>query len=105
MSNKNNTDCVEFYEADEQPYGVFSNYFNNPITIASIEYASVEHFYQSSKFHDAQYQEVIRQASTPNKAKILASQKTGGGYAWLQFTIAHRCSIFNITLLGSFHLH
>ena len=76
---------VEFFREDEK-WGELSNFYPSPIRIDGIHYPTVEHYYQSQKFHhDAQYMEVIRTASTPNKAKILARQQVclrGLAYTW-----------------------
>jgi hypothetical protein len=72
---------IRFYSATDS-FGEFSNFYPSPITIHGISYATVEHFYQSQKFLDPDYRELIRSASTPNKAKILAHQQLGGGYKW-----------------------
>lgn len=46
----------------------------------------MEHFYQSKKFEETKenkwfIEEIINQ-STPNKSRVLATQKVGGGYKW-----------------------
>ena len=41
-----------------------------------------EHIFQSLKFDDEEYREVIRNTSTPGKAFILARQKIVSGYKW-----------------------
>ena len=78
------TTTIRFYEAKEQPYGAFCNYFISPITINGKRYQSVEHYFQSQKFHgvDEKFEEVVRTAATPHQAKILARMQTAGGYKW-----------------------
>ena len=75
-----------FYDHKEKPYGVFSNFATYPITIDGKDYPTTEHYYQACKFigsEDAEeYAELIRAQSTPMKAKVLATQKIGGGYKW-----------------------
>jgi ribA/ribD-fused uncharacterized protein len=83
---------VGFYEANKgERHGAFCNYHLAPQVMADGKsYASVEHFYQSRKIDASQsadhaaFAEVIRAASTPNKAKILATMSVsdGRGYAW-----------------------
>ena len=75
---------VAFYAASDVPYGCFSNYCLSSIRVQGVLYPSVEHYYQCQKFSSqhAEYRELIRQASTANKAKILARQQTAGGYRW-----------------------
>jgi N-glycosidase YbiA len=79
---------INFYDL-KNSYGEFSNFYPSPITIDDIEYPTVEHFYQSKKFmgdgaskESLKYAKIIAKQSTPGKAKILANQKTGGGYKW-----------------------
>lgn len=76
---------IEFYD-EKNEFGEFSNYFLSNITIDGKRYPTVEHYFQSQKFigsKDAEkYAEIIREQSTPNKAKILANQRQGGGYKW-----------------------
>lgn len=68
--------------------GRFSNFYPFPIVIDDIEYPTTEHWYQATKFMDKddethlEYIKLISKQSTPNKAKILARQKIGGGYKW-----------------------
>eukprot|EP01119_Soliformovum_irregulare_P024979 TRINITY_DN9107_c0_g1_i1.p1 TRINITY_DN9107_c0_g1~~TRINITY_DN9107_c0_g1_i1.p1 ORF type:complete len:173 (-),score=33.17 TRINITY_DN9107_c0_g1_i1:61-579(-) len=59
------------------------------LVIDSLSWRSIEHYYQAQKFlgpdHTAkaeEYAEKIRLSVTANIARILANQKTGGGYAW-----------------------
>ncbi len=72
---------IDFYNPKEH-MGEFSNYFKSPINIDGKYYETVEHYFQSQKFPNTDYSEIIRTQNTPNKAKILASQKRGGGYKW-----------------------
>lgn len=92
----------KFYNLKEA-YGSFSNFSNHAIevsitpscvyyhstTVSPKHFQSVEHFFQWTKFHFPEaskesiaYSELISQASTPNKARILALQLEKGGYAW-----------------------
>lgn len=79
---------LEFFDENEKPYGVLSNYYgiiqdkNFKLIVNGINYKSVEHLWQSLKFTDIEYSKLIAEQSTPNKAKILANQKLGGGYKW-----------------------
>ncbi|KAJ3181233.1 hypothetical protein HDU87_001362 [Geranomyces variabilis] len=81
---------IEFYTGDSK-YGEFSNFYEpkTPITWNGHKYATTEHAFQAAKFSapgaspaSLEYASLIRQTSTPNKARVLALQKTGGGYAW-----------------------
>ncbi len=79
---------IRFYDPKKEN-GELSNYYGSKITIDGIEYATSEHYYQANKFtgnmndkRSLEYVELIRSQNTPNKAKILASQKIQGGYQW-----------------------
>ncbi|KAI8912157.1 hypothetical protein DFJ77DRAFT_467136 [Powellomyces hirtus] len=81
---------ILFY-TDSDKYGEFSNYYilSSPFKWKDREYCTSEHAFQAAKFlhpeaneHSLAFGDEIRKASTPNKARILALQKTGGGYAW-----------------------
>lgn len=63
---------ILFYNENEA-YGYFSNYYMLPITINGVEYASVEHYYQSRKTQSIPYSEKIRTASTADEAKTLGN--------------------------------
>ena len=73
---------VEFYESSDEPYGFLCNFCATPIFVDDVRYPTVEHYYQCQKFTDVEYRELIRTASTANKARILAQQKIAGGYQW-----------------------
>lgn len=67
----------------------FSNFSDHKIEYNGKIYPTVEHFFQSMKFvHtlstpiDLEYAELIRQQSTPNKARILANQEKKTQYPW-----------------------
>jgi N-glycosidase YbiA len=67
---------VRFYSVTEKPFGVFSNYAISPLVADDGKrYNSAEALYQSLKFTDPQYREVIRLAKTPHQSKVLASQR------------------------------
>lgn len=81
---------ILFYDA-KQPFGEFSNFYKLKCGIQynGKVYPTSEHLYQAQKFmgpdateRDLEYAEKIRVASTPNKARVLAKLKTGGGYKW-----------------------
>jgi ribA/ribD-fused uncharacterized protein len=63
-------------------FGEFSNFYPAKIILGGKVYPNAEQAFQASKFLDETYRELIRQANTPFIAKILACQKTGGGYKW-----------------------
>lgn len=79
---------IEFYDP-KNAYGEFSNYFASSVTIDNVRYPTTEHYYQAQKFlgkgandRSLEYAKTIIKQNTPNKAKILASQKVQGGYKW-----------------------
>ncbi len=96
VEEKCQTECEDsspilFYTGDHL-YAELSNYFEEKKASFQHQgrvYKSSEHAFQASKFlhpdassQSVEYAELIRTASTPNQARILATQKTGGGYAW-----------------------
>lgn len=77
---------ILFYEKN-QPYYEFSNFYEVEVTYNGIVYPTSEHAYQAAKFlgntqEEQEYMDIIRKANTPGIARILALQKTGGGYKW-----------------------
>ena len=79
---------IKFYDKTDK-YFEFSNFYMAPVEIDGKIYPSSEHAYQAFKFlgpqateRDKEYAEIIRKINTPNKAKILATQKRVGGYKW-----------------------
>ena len=79
---------MSFYSETKGDFREFSNYFgkkqdkNYKLVIDGKNWQTTEHYFQSQKFSDTCYSEIIRNAKTPNIARILALQKTGGGYKW-----------------------
>jgi ribA/ribD-fused uncharacterized protein len=49
------------------------------MVIDGARYATVENYFQSQKFHDAQYREVIRNAISPSGAASYGRQREGRG--------------------------
>lgn len=85
---------IEFYNENDK-YGEFSNYYGKgqnkkfKLEYKGKSWPTTEHLFQAFKFLgpnsseiDNEYAEIIRQQTTPNKAKIIANQKRGGGYKW-----------------------
>ncbi|GAB6440593.1 NADAR family protein [Bacillus cereus] len=56
-------------------YFEFSNFSLHSIVINGKEYATNEHYFQSIKFVEPEYQEQVRLAKTPKEAKILGSSR------------------------------
>jgi ribA/ribD-fused uncharacterized protein len=92
--DRQTSEKVEFYEPSKLN-GFLSNYFGQHndrtfhLTAANRNWKSVEHYFQAQKFifegcseKSLEYANLIADASTPNIAKELASQKIKGGYPW-----------------------
>ena len=84
-----------FFYAAKGESGFLSNFYGRAeskrftLMIDGREYPTVEHFFQASKFMASaeelptmRYADLVREATTPNIAKVLACQKVGGGYPW-----------------------
>jgi hypothetical protein len=59
---------IKFYGRTDE-YGWLSNFAHSPIRLNGHTWRTVEHYYQAQKFADTEYEEAIRQAKTPAKAK------------------------------------
>jgi ribA/ribD-fused uncharacterized protein len=81
---------ILFYDK-KRAYYEFSNFFydkKNPIFFNGKSYPTAEHAYQAAKFikddkdnvASSDYAEIIRNADTPNQARILGNQKCKGGF-------------------------
>lgn len=90
--NRGYTDIIKFF-GPKDPNFQFSNYAEGyPITIDGVKYPTTEHYYQAQKYiyngntlADQEYAALIISQSTPNKAKILATQKPGKqNFAWVK---------------------
>lgn len=82
---------ILFFDEKDANTGFLSNFhkLRTPLSVEGKLYATSEHYYQALKFDypgaDAptlEYAELVRTADTPNKSRLLAKQKTGGGYKW-----------------------
>lgn len=72
---------IYFYTKIDE-YGDFSNFANYGIMMNDKWWATVEHYYQAMKFEDQAYQEKIRMAYTPKKAKAIAFQNRAINPNW-----------------------
>lgn len=78
---------IKFYR-EKELWGELSNFYPAPIEFLQKTYPTSEHLYQALKYLTPnsalsnEYAEVIREASTPYKAKWIANQKIGGPYRW-----------------------
>lgn len=69
------SDTIFFYDqvSDrvKEEHIFLNNFAATPITINGLEFKTVEHYYQASKFKGEQF-EAVRHTSTPDEAKKLA---------------------------------
>ena len=66
---------IKFYSKLANEFRGFSNFAPSPMVIRGKRYASVEHYFQSMKFVSPMWQEAIRVAPTPARAKQLGASK------------------------------
>ena len=66
--------AIYFYSSFDK-YGEFSNFADFGFEYEKIYYPTVEHFYQSQKFIDENYSELIRKAKTPKSAADLGKSR------------------------------
>jgi len=58
---------IKFYKTGKK-YGEFSNFYKKRIMIDGKKYRSTEHYYQSKKFEGTEWEEYIRNQTTPRKS-------------------------------------
>lgn len=63
---------IKFWKTREK-YGCFSNFSKHSILVDGKMYSTTEHYYQSKKFTDPKFQEIIRLSKTARDAKDFAS--------------------------------
>lgn len=82
---------IQFHDA-AKPWGQLSNFYrlNDVLWYAGRPFSTSEHLYQFMKFFhpgatadEIEYADIIRQADTPYKAKILASQRCSSRWKWM----------------------
>lgn len=66
--------AIYFYSSSDK-YGEFSNFADFGFDYENRYYPTVEHFYQSQKFVDKNYSELIRRARTPKTAADLGKNR------------------------------
>lgn len=64
--------AIEFYRANEKPYGAFSNLYRRSIEIAGTSFPTVEHAYQSLKPRDHRVKEWLMAAPAPSLVALCA---------------------------------
>jgi len=69
----NYSNSIHFYHSD-QAWGEFSNFSQHAIYLQGQIWRTTEHFYQSQKFQNTEYQEKVRLAASPMQAKLMASK-------------------------------
>lgn len=60
-----------YFFAQTDPYWEFSNFAPYGVEMDGLWWATVEHYFQAQKFHDADYREKIRKSSKPKDAANL----------------------------------
>lgn len=63
---------IKFWKTREA-YGFLSNFSKHSILVDGKMYSTTEHYYQSKKFTDPAFQEVVRLLKTAREAKDIAS--------------------------------
>lgn len=58
---------IYFYRQND-PYGFFSNFSNHPFTLKGSVWPTSEHYFQAMKFEYTEFEEEIRQISSPGMA-------------------------------------
>jgi ribA/ribD-fused uncharacterized protein len=69
---------IEFYRANEKPYGVFSNLYKRAIIFDGVEYPTSEHAYQAGKPRKDSVREWLMAAPSPS----LLAMAAHGLYVW-----------------------
>ncbi|WP_241295733.1 NADAR family protein [Burkholderia stabilis] len=64
--------AIEFYRANEKPYGAFSNLFRREIEINDSRFPTVEHGYQSLKPRDPRVRDWLLAAPAPSLVALAA---------------------------------
>lgn len=67
------TGLIYFYHSD-QKWGEFTNFSKHSIFIDGKIWPTVEHFYQAQKFHNTEFEEIIRREESPTLAKQKAHE-------------------------------
>lgn len=69
---------VEFYRANEKPYGVFSNLFKRQFRFECVDYPTAEHAYQAGKPRKDNVRDWLMAAPSPS----LLAMAAHGLYHW-----------------------
>jgi N-glycosidase YbiA len=65
---------IYFYTKLDE-YGEFSNFSNHGVELDGLWWPTVEHYFQVQKFQNTEYQERIRNASSPKQAAELGRSR------------------------------
>ncbi len=69
---------IEFYRANEKPYGVFSNLYKRTVVFEGVEYPTSEHAYQAGKPRKDTVRDWLMAAPSPS----LLAMAAHGLYVW-----------------------
>ena len=69
---------IQFYRANEKPYGAFSNLLRRPVVLENRKFPTAEHAYQAGKAKTPAVREWILSAPTP----ALVAMAGHGLYSW-----------------------
>lgn len=74
MEEQDETNVLKFYRVSDE-LGEFSNFAKYPLLLDGKEWPTSEHYFQSQKFADEDYQEQIRTTSSPSQAAKLGRSR------------------------------
>jgi N-glycosidase YbiA len=66
---------VKFYGTQDE-YGCFSNFYHATFALNGCAWPTVEHYFQAQKFPDTDYEQAIRKAKSPAKAKSMGRTRS-----------------------------
>ncbi|USN89296.1 NADAR family protein [Serratia fonticola] len=58
------SEAILFYRVDE-PYGEFSNFSKHGFWVDGVRWRTVEHYFQTHKFHDVELRNTMRNVQSP----------------------------------------
>jgi ribA/ribD-fused uncharacterized protein len=69
------SDNIIMFNSKSTDHSWLSNFYISEMLIDGKKWKTVEHYFQSQKFIDSQYQEKIRSALSPSTAKVLGRSR------------------------------
>ena len=66
---------IYFYSINNSPYSCFSNFSAHGFELNGVYWPTVEHYFQAQKFAGTPYEDQIRDAHSPKKAKELGRSR------------------------------